>query len=98
MGEIRFDGTNVTIAKKARGQVTFPVQSVQSVTIAPAGIGMAGIRFAIAGGTLAGPSKALGSHRDLAADPYALTFRKKRTADFEALLAQVEETRRGLLT
>jgi hypothetical protein len=52
---------------------------------------MSGIRFAVAGGTLAGPSVAFGSHKDLAEDPYAITFRNKHRARFEALAASVRQ-------
>lgn len=93
MGEVSFDGRTVTIRKKMRGEVTLPLQAIQSVAIVPAGIGMSGIRFAIAGGTLSGDSKAIGSHRDLARDPYALTFRNKHKATFQALAAEINLAR-----
>lgn len=84
-GSVEFDGRTVTVRKKLRGEVSIPLVSVQSVSIVPAGLGMSGIRFAVAGGTLAGASVALGNHKDVAQDPYALTFRNKHRGDFEGL-------------
>lgn len=89
LGSVTFDGQTVTVTKQVRGEVQLPVTAIQSVSIQRAGLGMRGIRFAVAGGTLARSSVALGSHRDLAKDPYALTFRKGRLEEFQALAAEV---------
>lgn len=93
MGSVEFDGQQVTIRKTARGAVTIPLSAVQSVSVVPAGFGMSGIRFAVAGGTLAGPSAAFGNHKDVAQDPYAVTFRNGKKADFAALVAAVDAAR-----
>jgi hypothetical protein len=89
MGSVSFDGQFVRVSKAMRGEQAIPIAAVQGVSIERAGIGMRAIRFAVAGGTLAGPSMAIGSHADLANDPYALTFRKKHEADFRAFADQV---------
>lgn len=94
MGAITFDGETVAIEKKLRGTVRVPVASIQSVSIERAGLGMKGVRFAVAGGTEARTAVAFGSHKDLATDPYALTFRSKALPEFEALIARIEAARR----
>lgn len=88
-----FDGRTVVVTKKGRGQARVPLDGIQSISIERAGIGMRGIRFAVAGGTVAGPRKALGSHADLAQDPYALTFRTKHEPQFAALIDEIERAR-----
>lgn len=95
MGSVEFDGTTVTIEKSMRGRQTIPLEHVTSVGIVNAGVGMRAIRFSVAGGSTAGRSVALGSHRDLASDPYALTFRKKRLGEFEELAQAVLAARAG---
>lgn len=93
MGSVSFDGKTITVEKRLRGRQLIPVDHLTSVGILNAGPGMRAIRFSVAGGSTAAPSVALGSHRDLASDPYALTFRKKHLADFEALALEVEAAR-----
>lgn len=93
LGTVSFDGGSVRIAKKTRGTTAFAAADVTSVAIVPAGIGMKAIKFTVAGGTPAGPVKTLGTHRALAEDPYALTFRSKRSGEFEALAQQVQAAR-----
>jgi hypothetical protein len=93
LGSVRFDGQTVTIEKKLKGRTQVPAGSVQAVTIERAGIGMRAIRFAVAGGSVAGPAVAMGSHRDAAKDPYALTFKKKALPEFEALVERVQAAR-----
>jgi hypothetical protein len=56
---------------------------------------MRAIRFITAGGTVHGRSRALGSHKDLARDPQALTFRSGRLAEFQAFAAMVDQARNG---
>lgn len=93
MGSVSFDGAVVRIEKKLRGAQTVPIQSVSAVSIERAGIGMRGIRFSVAGGTMSAPSVVLGSHKDLANDPFALTFRKGALPEFEALAAEIQAAR-----
>ena len=93
LGSVTFDGTTVRIAKKMRGEQVIPRDAVSAVSIEPAGIGMRAIRFSVAGGTAARSSVALGSHKDLAADPFAVTFRKKALPEFEALAAEIQAAR-----
>jgi hypothetical protein len=93
MGSVSFDGATVRIEKKLRGTQVVPVQSVSAVSIERAGIGMRGIRFSVAGGTTAASSVVIGSHKDLANDPFALTFRKGSLPEFEALVAEIQAAR-----
>lgn len=93
MGRIEFDGSMVTIEKTARGRVQFPVSSVSSVMLVPAGFGMTGIKFTVSGATEVQNVKALGSHKDIAKDPYGLTFRKKNRPDFENLVEHINYAR-----
>jgi len=90
MGSVTFDGQMVTVDKKLRGQVVFPASAVTSVMIVPAGMGMRGIKFTLAGGTDARRVAAMGSHKDVASDPYALTFRKKHVGQFSALAGDIQ--------
>ena len=76
-----------------RGEQAIPLTSIGAVSIENAGIGMRAIRFSVAGGTAAGASVALGSHKDLANDPFALTFKKKDMPEFEALAAEIQHAR-----
>jgi hypothetical protein len=93
LGSVTFDGSTVRIEKKLRGTQTVPLQAVSAVSIENAGIGMRAIRLAVAGGTIAGPSDAFGSHRDFANDPFALTFRKGSLPEFEALAQEIQTAR-----
>lgn len=93
LGSITLDGETVLIEKKLRGTTRVPVASIQAISIERAGVGMRGVRFAVAGGTGAQASTALGVHKDLAQDPYGLTFRSKALSEFEALVAQIEAAR-----
>lgn len=85
LGSVEFDGAMVTVQKKMRGKVKIPLSSIQGVSIVSAGVGMRGIRFMTAGGSLQQVGKAIGSHAALANDPQALTFKKKHLPAFEAL-------------
>jgi hypothetical protein len=98
LGSVEFDGQQVTIRKKLRGAVTIPLSAVQSVSLIPAGIGMSGIRFAVAGGSLAGASVAIGVHKDVAQDPYAVTFRNGKKSDFQTLASAIDAARFAVLT
>lgn len=89
LGSVEFDGQVVRVNKKMRGQQAMPVASIASVSIENAGIGMRAIRFSVAGGSAAGQSTAMGSHKDLAQDPYALTFKKGKLSEFEALQSEI---------
>lgn len=93
MGSVSFDGTTVRVSKRLRGQQSIPLAQITSVGMLNAGPGMRAIRFSVAGGSIAAPAVALGSHKDFARDPYALTFRTKRLPEFEALAAEVETAR-----
>jgi hypothetical protein len=93
LGSVEFNGQTVIIRKKMRGEVVVPLAAVQSVSIVPAGLGMSGIRFAVAGGSLAGQSVAMGRHKDLAQDPYAVTFRNGKKAAFQDLASAVNLAR-----
>lgn len=93
LGSVTFDGTTVRVAKKLRGEQVIPLAAVGAVSIENAGIGMRAIRFSVAGGTSAGQSIALGSHKDTANDPFALTFKKKALPEFEALASQIQQAR-----
>lgn len=89
MGSVSFDGSTVTVAKKMRGSQQIPLSAVSAVAIENAGVGMRAIRFSVAGGTLRGASVVLGSHKDFANDPFALTFRKAKVSEFEALCSEI---------
>jgi hypothetical protein len=93
LGSVGFDGATVRVEKKLRGAQAIPLGSLGAVSIENAGIGMRAIRFAVAGGTMAGQSVALGSHKDLANDPFALTFKKKALPEFEALVNEINAAR-----
>lgn len=93
MGSVSFDGHVVLVEKRLRGQQSIPIEHLTSVGILNAGPGMRAIRFSVAGGSAASQSVVMGSHKDFASDPYALTFRKKRVPEFEALVAEVEAAR-----
>jgi len=93
MGSVTFDGKVIRVAKKLRGQQSIPLEHVTSVGILNAGPGMRAIRFSVAGGSTAAAAVALGKHADFARDPYALTFKAGRVAEFEALVAEVETAR-----
>lgn len=93
LGSIEFDGSVVRLEKKMRGTQTIPLGNVAAVSIEAAGIGMRAIRFAVAGGSIAGQSVALGSHKDFANDPFALTFKKKALPQFEALVEEINAAR-----
>lgn len=93
MGSISFDGQTVLVEKKLRGTTRVPLKAIQSISIERAGLGMKAIRFAVAGGTESGASVALGSHKDLAQDPYALTFKSKALPQFEELVRTLEGAR-----
>lgn len=96
LGSVTFDGVMVRVTKKARGEQSIPLSSVAAVSIEPAGIGMRAIRFSVGGGTIAKPSKAFGSHKDLATDPFALTFRKKALPEFQELVNEIQAARASL--
>lgn len=91
LGSVEFDGATVTIRKKMRGQVRIPIGQIAAVVIVPAGIGMGGIRFDVAGGTTQRRVAAVGSHKDIASDPQALTFLVSRRAEFEKFASRVED-------
>jgi hypothetical protein len=78
-----------------RGATRIPLTAIQAMSIERAGFGMKGIRFSVAGGTIAQAATALGSHKDLAQDPYALTFKSKAEADFAALIERIEAAQVG---
>jgi hypothetical protein len=88
LGSVSFDGTTVTVSKKMRGESRIPLAQLTSVMIVPAGMGMRGIRFLTASGTT-GTVAPVGSHKDVAADPNGLTFRKKHLGEFQALADEV---------
>jgi hypothetical protein len=90
MGSVSFDGQMVTVEKNLRGRVQFPASAVSSVMIVPAGMGMRGIKFTLSGGTDARRQMPMGSHKDVASDPYGLTFRKKHEAKFAALAYDIQ--------
>ncbi|MCW2771084.1 MAG: hypothetical protein JWR27_2517 [Aeromicrobium sp.] len=89
LGSAELDGSFVTVKTKVAGSTTIPLAAIQSVSIISAGIGMKGIRFAVAGGSVAGLQSFIGSHSKLAEDPYALTFRSSRREEFEAFMRAV---------
>lgn len=89
MGTVSFDGSTVTISKKMRGSQAIPVSAIASIGIEPAGLGMKGIRFSVAGGTLQRGVQPIGSHKNLAQDPFALTFKSGRVSEFEEFAALV---------
>lgn len=91
MGSVSFDGRTVVVSKKMRGSTVIPIGQLSSVQLLPAGIGMSGIKFTVAGGVESTRGKPVGSHKDLASDPYALTFRSKHKASFEAFASEVLE-------
>ena len=93
LGSVTFDGSLVRLEKKMRGTQTIPLSNVAAVSIENAGIGMRAIRFSVAGGTIAGQSVAMGSHKDFANDPFALTFKKKALPEFEALVSEINAAR-----
>jgi hypothetical protein len=93
MGSITFDGQAVTIRKSIRGRTRIYLAQISGISLEPAGIGMKAIRVITAGGTVHGRSRALGSHKSLARDPQALTFRSGRMAEFEAFADLVENAR-----
>lgn len=93
LGSVSFDGQTVVIEKKLRGATRIPLSAIQAIGIERAGLGMKGVRFSVAGGTLAQASVAMGSHRDLAQDPYALTFRSGSLGKFQELVGQIEAAR-----
>lgn len=93
LGSVDFDGSTVRLEKKMRGTQTIPLTNIAAVSIESAGIGMRAIRFSVAGGTIAGQSVALGSHKDFANDPFALTFKKKALPEFEALVDRINAAR-----
>jgi hypothetical protein len=89
MGSVEFDGQQVIVHKATRGSTAVLLRHVTGISIEHAGLGMRALRISTAGGSTAGRQVALGSHRQMARDPYAVTFRKGRTADFEAFRAAV---------
>ena len=93
LGSLTFDGSVVTIHKKIRGDTRVYVSQITGISFENAGVGMKGVRFATAGGTIAGRSKAFGSHKDLASDPYALTFKSGRLDEFKQFSDAIEATR-----
>ena len=93
MGSITFDGQAVTIRKNIRGQTTIYLPQISGISLEPAGVGMKAIRVITAGGTVHRRSRAFGSHKELARDPQALTFRSGRMAEFQAFAAMVEAAR-----
>lgn len=78
-----------------RGQVRIPVEQIAGISLVPAGIGMQGIRFDLAGGTQRQKVGPLGSHKDLAGDPQALTFASSRLPEFTWFAEQVEAAMRA---
>lgn len=90
MGSVTFDGAAVHLEKKMRGTQVIPLQSIGAVSILPAGIGMRAIRFSVAGGSIGTGGLPAGTHKDLANDPNALTFKKKSLPEFEAFAAEVQ--------
>lgn len=93
MGDITFDGQAVTIRKSIRGRTRIYLPQISGISLEPAGIGMKAIRVLTAGGTVHRRSRAFGSHKELARDPQALTFRSGRMAEFEAFADMVENAR-----
>lgn len=93
-GSITFDGKTVVLDKKLTGTTRIPVGSIQAVSIERAGFGMKGVRFSVAGGTVASSHTTPGGkHSDLAKDPYAITFRSKALPEFEGLIGKIEAAR-----
>lgn len=90
LGSISFDGRTVAVTKKARGETRVPLAQVQAVEIGRAGIGMRYMRIVAAGASNIVTSTALGSHKDAAQDPTAVTFRSKHEPDFVALRDEIE--------
>lgn len=90
MGSVELADGAVTIRKRVTGTMVVPVGNIQAVSISNAGVGMKGIRFAVGGATLHGRQSMTGSHGKMAQDPYALTFRAGRVAEFEAFAAAVQ--------
>ena len=90
LGSVTFDGQAVTIRKSIRGQTRIYLRQISGISLEPAGIGMKAIRIITAGGTVHGRSRAFGSHKRLARDPQALTFRTGRLAEFQAFADMVE--------
>lgn len=84
MGAVEFDGRQVVVHKATRGSSAVLINHITGISIEKAGVGMRAIRFSTAGGSVAGRQVAFGSHRQMATDPYALTFRKGREAEFAA--------------
>lgn len=84
-GSVAFDGRQVTISKRMRGQVTIPVGQVTAVEVSRAGFGMMAIRFAVAGAPSVQRQTALGSFTDALNDPYSLPFRTRRRDEFTRL-------------
>jgi len=93
LGSVTFDGSTIRVEKKMRGAQSIPLGSIGAVSIENAGIGMRAIRFSVAGGTMANQAVALGSHKDIANDPFALTFKKKALPEFEALVEEINAAR-----
>ena len=95
-GSVTLDGDVVTIHKSLRGDTSIYLSQISGVSIEAAGLGMKAIRFITAGGLASRRSMALGSHRDLASDPQALTFRSGRLVEFQAFAASVDAARQGV--
>lgn len=93
-GSISFDGQTVVIRKKMRGETRVPIGAVSGVAIVPAGIGMRAVKV-MASGSDGVSASVGGSHKDLAGDPYALTFRRGKAGEFEALVGEIETARAG---
>ncbi len=89
LGSVELGDGMVTIRKKPGGSTVVPLEAVQGVSIVPAGVGMKAIRVAVAGGTLHGPQTAIGSHRGMAHDPYAVTFYAWKSGRFEKFASEV---------
>jgi hypothetical protein len=96
MGSVTIDGDVVIISKRMRGETRIDLAQVSGISIERAGLGMKAIRFMTAGGTAGHRSPVLGSSRDLANDPQALTFRSKHLAEFQAFAAEAEARRAEL--
>ena len=93
LGSITFDGLAVTVRKNMRGQTRIYLPQISGISLEPAGMGMKAIRVITAGGTVHGRSMAFGSHKRLARDPQALTFRSGRLDEFASFAAMVEAAR-----
>lgn len=89
IGSVSFDGSVVRIEKKMRGEHAIPLSSIGAVSIVKAGVGMRAIRFSVSGGSTAKTSTFNSNHKDLATDPFALTFRKGSLAQFQAFVDEV---------